>query len=367
VSDFISLFAGIGGLDLAAEALGYTCTAQVEWDAHCTRILERHWPDVPRWGDVHDFTAAAYADRQRLVGIGASASGAIGSEPRRHDALGLGDESVGLIVGGFPCQPVSTAGRRKAGHDARWLWPEFARVVGELRPRAVLIENVRGLLSAGHVDAATSEPVRGSAFGEVLGDLADLGYDATWTLLRASDVGACHQRARIFILATDTRDRHDPERAWSPRREAWERSAVGSEPRRPARHPDDGGHDPALRPPHLTGPEAEGAPGAEPRGAGRGRATAAIHGATGRAGFPWGAYEPAIRRWEAMTRCAPHPVDEKGRLAPPFVEWMMGFPEGWIDGMTRTQALKALGNAVVPQQAVAAMQVLATLARSEAA
>jgi hypothetical protein len=59
-----------------------------------------------------------------------------------------------------------------------------------------------------------------------------------------------------------------------------------------------------------------------------------------------------------VTRCAPHPVDEKGRLAPPFVEWMMGFPEGWTDGMTRTQALKALGNAVVPQQGAAALAVL---------
>jgi DNA (cytosine-5)-methyltransferase 1 len=344
---YLSLFAGIGGLDLAAEAWGYRCGGQVEWDAACTRILERHWPGVPRWGDVAEFTAAAYADRRR----------------------------VGLIVGGFPCQPVSTAGRRKAGHDARWLWPEFARVVGELRPRAILIENVRGLLSAGHVDPAAGEPVRGSAFGEVLGDLADIGYDATWTLLRASDVGACHQRARIFILAADA-DGCRSARGQGPLHLGPRR--VPAADRSPARDPDDGRLGAALRSPDLTGQQASRAPGAEPRGADRGRAATDPQDADGRPGsssrpqgeglrragprggdtFPWGAYELAIRRWEAVTRPAPHPVDEKGRLDPAFVEWMMGFPAGWVEGMSRTQALKALGNAVVPQQAIGALQVL---------
>lgn len=74
----------------------------------------------------------------------------------------------------------------------------------------------------------------------------------------------------------------------------------------------------------------------------------------------WGAYEPAIRRWErVLGRSAPAPTDEKGRLGPPFVEWMMGYPEGWVDGLTRTHALKALGNAVVTQQALAALRELA--------
>lgn len=80
---------------------------------------------------------------------------------------------------------------------------------------------------------------------------------------------------------------------------------------------------------------------------------------TDRETFAWGPYESAIRRWEqALNRCAPAPVDDKGRLAPAFVEWMMGFPQGWTDAMTRTQALKALGNAVVPQQAIAALRSL---------
>lgn len=365
---FVSLFAGIGGLDLALEALGYRCTAQVEWDRHCSRILERHWPDVSRWGDVHEFTAAAYAEGQQAV---AAVEGGLHPEPPSED------RGVDLICGGFPCQPVSTAGRRKAGSDERWLWPEFARVVGELRPRAVLIENVRGLLSAGHVDPATGEPVRGSAFGEVLGDLADLGYDATWTVFRASDVGACHQRARVFILAHadggDGWGRAEAGRVPTP-------AGAGDEAPRDA---DDGGHGAGL-----TGAEAEGAPGPEPGGAGRGRASADTEdvgrqrtgdvGATSESGrcstasgeagpFPWGAYEPAIRRWEAMTRPAPHPVDDRGRLAPPFVEWMMGFPAGWTETMTRTQALKALGNAVVPHQAVAAFLTLQRMAEIEGA
>lgn len=74
----------------------------------------------------------------------------------------------------------------------------------------------------------------------------------------------------------------------------------------------------------------------------------------------WGPYTAAIERWEhVLGRCAPSPVDDQGRLAPPFVEWMMGYPKGWVDGLNRTQALKALGNAVMPQQALAALDELA--------
>ena len=151
-----SLFSGIGGLELGLERAGMEVVWQVEKDDYCRRVLAKHWPDVTRYEDVHD------------VG-------------------GPNLEPVDLICGGFPCQPVSQAGKRLAQADERWLWPEFARIIRELRPRYALMENVPGLL------------VRG--FGGVLGDLAAAGYDAEWCVLGADDVGAPHRRKRVFIVA----------------------------------------------------------------------------------------------------------------------------------------------------------------------
>lgn len=162
---FGSLFSGIGGMDLGLERAGFECRWQVEIDPFCQRVLAKHWPDVKRYGDV------------RMVG----------------EEL----EPVDLICGGFPCQPHSVAGARRASEDERDLWPEFARLIRLLKPRGVLAENVRGLLS--------SED--GRFFGRVLRDLAERGYDAEWSVLRAADVGAPHQRARVFLLAHNSGDR----------------------------------------------------------------------------------------------------------------------------------------------------------------
>jgi DNA (cytosine-5)-methyltransferase 1 len=164
-----SLFSGIGGLDLGLELAGMEVRWQVEQDPWCQRVLATHWPDVTRYGDVCGLTG---------------------------DEL----EPVDLICGGFPCQPVSVAGGQKGRDDARWLWPEFRRVVGLLRPRYVLVENVPGLFTANG----------GHAFGEVIGDLADLGYDCEWTMLSAADVGAPHLRKRVWIVADADADRRDP-------------------------------------------------------------------------------------------------------------------------------------------------------------
>ena len=100
---FGSLFAGIGGLDLGLERAGWRCRWQVELDPFCERVLAKHWPDVRRYGDIR--------------------------------SVGADLAPVELICGGFPCQPVSHAGKRRAQADARWLWPEFARVVRAVRPR----------------------------------------------------------------------------------------------------------------------------------------------------------------------------------------------------------------------------------------
>ena len=149
-----SLFSGIGGLDLGLERAGMEVRWQVENDPWCRSILERHWPGVPRYGDIKEVEDLEYVD---------------------------------VVCGGFPCQPVSVAGKRLGQADERWLWPEFARILRLVRPRYALIENVPGLL------------VRG--FSDVLGDLAALGFDAEWGVLSAADMGAPHLRKRVFIIA----------------------------------------------------------------------------------------------------------------------------------------------------------------------
>ena len=153
---FGSLFSGIGGFDLGFERAGMECAWQVESDPFCRRVLTKHWPAVSRYGDIREIN-------WREV------------------------ESVDVVCGGFPCQPVSLAGKRLAQDDERWLWPEFARCLRALRPRYAVVENVPGLL------------VRG--FGDVLGDLAALGYDAEWELLPAAAFGAPHLRFRVFVVA----------------------------------------------------------------------------------------------------------------------------------------------------------------------
>jgi len=158
---FGSLFSGIGGMDLGLERAGMECRWQVEIDDYCRRVLAKHWPDVPRYGDVKEITQLEYVD---------------------------------LVAGGFPCQPVSLAGARKGQSDERWLWPQFLRIVRMVRPRLVLVENVPGLLTANG----------GGAMGEVLGGLAGSGYDAEWQSLPAAAFGAPHIRERVFILAHAT-------------------------------------------------------------------------------------------------------------------------------------------------------------------
>jgi DNA (cytosine-5)-methyltransferase 1 len=151
-----SLFSGIGGMDLGLARAGMTVRWQCEIEPYCRRVLAKHWPDVPCYEDVKtiDWTEV---------------------------------EPVDLICGGFPCQPVSLAGKRLAQEDERWLWPEFVRCIRVLRPRYVLVENTTGLLSAG--------------MGDVLGDLAKAGFDAEWGLLSACALGAPHSRSRVFIVA----------------------------------------------------------------------------------------------------------------------------------------------------------------------
>lgn len=155
-----SLFSGVGGLDLGLERAGMRVAWQVEIDDYATRVLARHWPNVPRFRDVR--------------------------ECGRHNLA-----PVDLVAGGFPCQPHSLAGKRSASGDDRDLWGEFARILRELKPRWVVAENVPGLLSS----------EAGRFFGRVLWDLAASGYDAEWDCLPAAAFGAPHLRDRVFLVA----------------------------------------------------------------------------------------------------------------------------------------------------------------------
>ena len=165
-----SLFAGIGGLELGLEWAGLGPTVwQVEQDQFCQRVLAKHWPTCERFDDVC------------TVGV--------------HNL-----KPVDIICGGFPCQDLSYAGKGAGLAGARsGLWTEYARIVGELRPRFVVVENVAALASRG--------------LATVLGDLAALGYDAVWLPVRAADMGAPHRRERLFIVAYAATERRDPRTA----------------------------------------------------------------------------------------------------------------------------------------------------------
>jgi DNA (cytosine-5)-methyltransferase 1 len=154
----LDLFAGIGGLSLGLERAGFTIAGQVEIDPRCRSILARHWPEVPRHDDV-----------------------------RTAPAWWAARPAPDVVAGGFPCQPVSGAGRRLAQADPRWLWPAMADVIAATGPAWVIIENVPGLRSRGLAD--------------VLSDLARLGYRARPGLISACQMGAPHVRKRLFTLA----------------------------------------------------------------------------------------------------------------------------------------------------------------------
>ena len=158
---FLSLFSGIGGLDLGLERAGWECIGQCEIEPFAIACLEKHWPQVARWTDVRKLQASD---------VVRSAGGAI-------DA----------IVGGFPCQPWSTAGKGLGADDPRHLWPEYYRLIRELRPRWIIGKNVPGLLPRG-ADA-------------VLSDLEAENYTCWPIVLAASDIGATHRRQRVFFIA----------------------------------------------------------------------------------------------------------------------------------------------------------------------
>ena len=170
----LSLFTGIGGLDLAAEMAGFRTVGQCEWADYPTKVLEKHWPGVPRWKDIHALTGGDFYAR-------------------------TGMRTVDVISGGFPCQPFSVAGKRRGKEDDRYLWPEMLRVIEEIRPSWVVGENVAGIVSM--------------ALDTVLSDLERIGYSARAVIIPAAAVDAAHRRDRCAIVAyADYGQRNDTDK-----------------------------------------------------------------------------------------------------------------------------------------------------------
>lgn len=382
-----SLFSGAGGLDLAALELfpGSSMVWHAEVDTAASKVLAHHWPEVPNLGDVTQIDWHAV-------------------------------EPVDVLTGGFPCQDVSLAGRR-AGLSAETrsgLWAHMAAAIDVLRPRYVLIENVRGLLSAEAIRGM--EPGSGPvgdmggrhvlrALGAVLGDLAGLGFDAEWTCLPASKVGAAHRRERVFVLAFPADASGSGGSNWEVGRDGEQVGAVaGAGNRDHARGTAPGvrqlgggaavvaGGVALLPTPRASdgtkgGPNQRGSAGdpmlpsavvqllPTPRRSDGDGGPNPLHRAERmddvetrviRIGQQWGKYEPAIRRQESMSRTAPAPTEpnSKGapRLSTKFAEWLMFWPAGWVTdpaiGLSRNDQLRIIGNGVVPPQAVAAFRQL---------
>lgn len=178
----LSLFTGFGGLDLAAEWAGIKTVGQVEWEDYPTKVLTKHWPDVPRWRDIRTLTGENFYERTN----------------RR---------TVDIISGGFPCQPFSVAGKQRGKEDDRYLWPEMARIIKELRPNWVIGENVAGIVRM--------------ELTEILSELEGCGYSTRTFLIPACGVGARHKRNRVAIVGWNA---YSGERnQWQERKmESWE-------------------------------------------------------------------------------------------------------------------------------------------------
>jgi DNA (cytosine-5)-methyltransferase 1 len=282
-----SLCTGYGGLDLAVETFFH---AEMVWcaenDKYASKVIEARF-NKPNLGDIKQIDWASI-------------------------------EPIDILTAGYPCQPFSHAGHRKGENDERHIWPHILKGISILRPKFIILENVRGHLSLG--------------FKEVLSDLAQNGYDAKWRIVRASDVGAPHQRARLFIIAYSNSDACKESRRTDREISTKNRGLQSGK---------DIGQ---TRSKHRCSCKADCNTDNQYQSYNRQMSELG-------SGF--------ITRCEMSMQTAPDTlVDDK--LNAKFVEYMMGLPNGWVTDLdlSRAQQLKMLGNGVVPQQAYYALELL---------
>ena len=305
-----SLCSGYGGLDMAVEAF---YEAETMWmadiDKASSKVIEQRWK-LPNLGDLKKVNWKEV-------------------------------EKVDILTAGYPCQPFSQAGQRKGANDERHLWPTIKEIISTIRPSVVILENVRGHLTLG--------------FKEVLQGLTEIGYDARWEIIRASDVGAPHRRERLFIIA-------------------YPNSSTSEQLRRTGRE--------------VYGERSQVINGSDRQEFGTSCSTVTDSNDSRRLGNterPSSGYQSSVISntdseqlqtdgqtpglgWrfetplELSMRRTPNPLDQS-KLNPKFVEYMMGLPEGWVTDLdiSRAQQFKLLGNGVVPQQAFRALEILNTI------
>jgi DNA (cytosine-5)-methyltransferase 1 len=281
-----SLCTGYGGLDLAVEAY---FNAETIWcaeiDKYASQVIEQRF-DIPNHGNIKEINWASL-------------------------------EPIDILTAGYPCQPFSHAGYRKGTDDDRHIFPYILEAISTLRPRYAVMENVRGHLSLG--------------LKEVLESLASIGYAARWEIVRASQAGAPHQRARIFIVAYPNGDACEESRR-----------ATGSIPSEASQ---------------IINGSDRSIDGCSDKDASYSNYQHFTHNRQVQ-----GLGRRFTSRCQMHMQEPPDALDQDDKLNAYFVEYMMGLPSGWVTetGLSRAQQLKMLGNGVVPQQAELALELLLT-------
>ena len=340
-----SLCSGYGGLDMAVEAYYEAETAWMsDVDKYASKVIKERW-NLPNLGNL--------------------------KEVNWSDV-----EPIDILTAGYPCQPFSVAGQRKGDKDERHLWPHIKEIISVLRPQRVVLENVRGHLTLG--------------FKEVLKDIAEIGYDAKWAIVRASDVGAPHRRERLFILAQPTNSNCErcnvrgETTQWNQGQSQFKPAqccsvaantdSTSGEQLRRADRTIYGTRSQIInrsdRQVIGLGSEIDAHPSSERLqassrqgfGLEQSRAIASHTDRNEQSGDrPMSQLGSRFNtRNQMRLQRAPNPLDINNKLNAKFVEYMMGLPEGWVTDLdiSRSQQLKLLGNGVVPQQAYYALELL---------